>query len=429
MRYDGHNGQITVEESTLGVQREGLAARAAFGSDTPTWVVPLNGVASVEFEDATMLRNGWLRILVPGSTPGMVSKSNAAGSGDTVLFTRKQAPLFAQVRDWLITLAHANHARAAKDGWPVVPPPPLGRAKAVAVEKGGASDRAPSAAVGSEDTAVGDASSRSSWRPSRSTPEPAILLRGRGWSAQQVAGESHYEKQLRKLAGRGTGERDIVATLQHDPGNRYDKNAVKVLIDGEHVGFLPKEDAPAYGPLLAEVARRGGVAVAAGRLWWSLDADWFNASVTLDVHEPALALFINDIGPQTPRIILPAGSNYQVTGESEHLAHLAGVLSRAYVPGKAAAYATLGVATVSTSRTSTEVVSVSVDGGLAGTLSKQTSAKLLPLVAPMAARGIPVWCEATLTGNALAVEATVSVTPVEQLPSDLVAEVTRLSAG
>jgi hypothetical protein len=46
----------------------------------------------------------------------------------------------------------------------------------------------------------------------------------------------------------------------------------------------------------------------------------------------------------------------------------------------------------------------------------------------MATRGIPVWCEATLTGNALAVEMTVSVTPVEQLPADLVAEVTRLSA-
>jgi hypothetical protein len=421
MRYEGYNGQITVDDATLTLARDGMAARATFGSGAPAWAVPLNGVASVEFEDATMLRNGWLRILVPGSTPGAVSKSNAASAGDTVLFTRKQAPVFAQVRDWLITLAHANHGRAATDGWPPVPAAPMARARAAADEAALTPSRPADAPAGEPDA-------RLSLRPSRSTPQTTILLRGRGWGGQSVVGESHYEKALRKLAGHGTGERDIIATLQPDPGNRYDPNAVKVLIDGEQVGFLPKEDAPDYGPLLSEVARRGGTAAAAGRLWWSADPDWFNASVSLDVHEPALALFINEIGEQTPRIVLPAGSNYQVTGESEHLAHLAGVLARAYVPGKAAAYATLGVTTVSTSRTSTDVVAVFVDGGLAGTLSKQTSAKLLPLVAPMATRGIPVWCEATLTGNALAVEMTVSVTPVEQLPADLVAEVTRLSA-
>ena len=41
-------------------------------------------IAAVEaLECPTMLRNGWLRILVPGSTPGTVSKSNAASAEET----------------------------------------------------------------------------------------------------------------------------------------------------------------------------------------------------------------------------------------------------------------------------------------------------------------------------------------------------------
>ena len=78
----------------------------------------------------------------------------------------------------------------------------------------------------------------------------------------EVVGESHYKRELFKLAGRRqrtAADIPIVAVLVREPDNRYDPNAVKVLVNGYHVGYLGRADAEAYAPLLDRLLATDGV--------------------------------------------------------------------------------------------------------------------------------------------------------------------------
>jgi hypothetical protein len=74
-----------------------------------------------------------------------------------------------------------------------------------------------------------------------------------------VAGESHYQDALRAIADGADGEVRLEreATLVPEPDNPHDANAVKVLIGGRLVGYLPRAKAVLYGGLVREVAERG----------------------------------------------------------------------------------------------------------------------------------------------------------------------------
>ena len=75
-----------------------------------------------------------------------------------------------------------------------------------------------------------------------------------------VAGESHYQEALQALTesdGREPVRAEFEAVLVPEPENPHDPNAVKVLIESRHVGYLPREDAAAYGPTLARLGERG----------------------------------------------------------------------------------------------------------------------------------------------------------------------------
>lgn len=59
-----------------------------------------------------------------------------------------------------------------------------------------------------------------------------------------VVGESFRRDALARIAGiGGDGEvlRQHIATLVPEPTNAYDRNAIKVLIAGEHVGYIPRD--------------------------------------------------------------------------------------------------------------------------------------------------------------------------------------------
>jgi hypothetical protein len=72
-----------------------------------------------------------------------------------------------------------------------------------------------------------------------------------GSETLEVVGESNYQDALWKIVG---GRRDepvrfaARAVLLPEPDNRYDSNAIKVLIDGNLVGYLSRDDAAAYHP-------------------------------------------------------------------------------------------------------------------------------------------------------------------------------------
>ena len=67
----------------------------------------------------------------------------------------------------------------------------------------------------------------------------------------EVVGESNYQEALWKIVGGRRRDRvrhDVAAVLLPEPDNRFDANAIKVLIDGNLVGYLSRQDAVAYGP-------------------------------------------------------------------------------------------------------------------------------------------------------------------------------------
>ncbi len=86
----------------------------------------------------------------------------------------------------------------------------------------------------------------------------------------QVVGEQSYQPDLRSLGGRltpsGPTNTEFVAALIAEPDNKHDKNAVSVRIAGRVVGYLAREDAIRYAPILAWAAGRGRVLAADARL-------------------------------------------------------------------------------------------------------------------------------------------------------------------
>lgn len=74
----------------------------------------------------------------------------------------------------------------------------------------------------------------------------------------EVVGESKYEKELRQLARRHRlkGRLAIAyACLVPEPKNPVDKNAVAVFIDGQQVGYLPREFAEEVQGQLVQLER------------------------------------------------------------------------------------------------------------------------------------------------------------------------------
>lgn len=63
-----------------------------------------------------------------------------------------------------------------------------------------------------------------------------------------VVGSEHYTDLRKVKAGPAVG-----VTVEPEPGNRYDRNAVKVCWNGQVVGYLSAVRAKTYGPLLSGV--------------------------------------------------------------------------------------------------------------------------------------------------------------------------------
>jgi hypothetical protein len=89
-----------------------------------------------------------------------------------------------------------------------------------------------------------------------------------GEDSVAVVGESFYQERLSGAAGPkrpGGVELRTRFALVREPENPHDQNAIAVeLEDGGTVGYLSRDDAVAYGPLLAQCAARGRPAVTEG---------------------------------------------------------------------------------------------------------------------------------------------------------------------
>ena len=85
---------------------------------------------------------------------------------------------------------------------------------------------------------------------------------GRG-NTYEIVGEAHHQANLLSLTGGAKQERgvklDVQAVLQPEPKNSHDSNAVSVLIKKKKVGYLRKNDAPAFVAFLKEVGASSAI--------------------------------------------------------------------------------------------------------------------------------------------------------------------------
>lgn len=61
-----------------------------------------------------------------------------------------------------------------------------------------------------------------------------------------------YPDNLLQLAKRidETGAPSIAATLEREPENEHDANAIKVNVGDQHIGYIPREVAEQFAPLM-----------------------------------------------------------------------------------------------------------------------------------------------------------------------------------
>jgi hypothetical protein len=195
----------------------------------------------------------------------------------------------------------------------------------------------------------------------------------------------------------------VQAVLVPEPNNPHDRNAVAVTIDGRVVGYMPREDAPAYAAVLGPLASRGLFARVAARLWWDgvRDGDWL-ASVSLDLAAADVMFPVNAVPPDGVEI--PQGGAMQVTGEDAHLDVLTPLLGAGQ---KAAVFASLHEITERRPRSERQVLEVRIEGRRVGQLTPAMSEHLLALVRHADGLALTLYARGHLRGNALKVELTI----------------------
>ncbi len=123
------------------------------------------------------------------------------------------------------------------------------------------------------------------------------LLNPRADAVLDVVGEQSYQDALRKLGAplteAGPTHTDHLATLVPEPQNRYDKNAIRVQIDRRRIGYLSRENALLYGPVIRWALGQGRPLVAHAKLtggWSYGEAVRASIGVKLHVGSPAETL-------------------------------------------------------------------------------------------------------------------------------------------
>jgi collagen type III alpha len=251
---------------------------------------------------------------------------------------------------------------------------------------------------------------------------PFDLWGQRGYPHADIAGESHHAAAIRGLFGDdfkpdGT-EITVTGTLEPEPTNRHDRNAVAVRAGGALLGYLPRDDAAQYAPVLSALTASGWSPQVTARVWGSEWGDYddrrttFHGSIRLDLAEPHMLVPAN-MPPSGEHRVLPTGNAIQVTGEEAHLDVLVPFLRP---EGECWAYATLHETVEQTTRSSRTVVEVRLDGARVGQLTPKMSGDVLPAVRHLAENGATTAARAVVKGNRIKSEVVLYVARAHELP-------------
>ena len=247
-----------------------------------------------------------------------------------------------------------------------------------------------------------------------------------------MSGESHYLAAIERLcadtrtgSAGGPDEFHVTAMLIPEPTNRHDRNAVAVKVGGETVGYLPRDDAAKYSPVLTRLAAQGFLGVVTARIWAGHREEYegqtrsgeprfrsvFYASVRLDLDEPHL-IVPGNLPPSRAHELLPFGHSIQVYGEEKHLNALTPHVGPV---GEQWVYVTLHELVEQLPRSTRTVVEVRVDGDRVGQLTPKLSGDLVPALRYLDERGLVAAARGIVKGNRAAVEVTLHVQRAHQL--------------
>lgn len=108
-----------------------------------------------------------------------------------------------------------------------------------------------------------------------------------------VVGESNYQDALIKLAGGKKKEEGVeihtIATLVPEQSNPYDPNAIIVQIDGNLVGYIPRQAALTLQPIIRKFTERGETCTCSAIIkggWYRSKRDQGYFGVVLNLAEP-----------------------------------------------------------------------------------------------------------------------------------------------
>ncbi|MFD6176002.1 MULTISPECIES: HIRAN domain-containing protein [unclassified Isoptericola] len=238
----------------------------------------------------------------------------------------------------------------------------------------------------------------------------------------EVVGEAYRRDAFRKIYKKRSlapgqefyGE----AVLIPERGNVHDANAVRVDVDDVAVGYLPREDAARYRPILDDLFERGRVAVTPVRVWaTNADGTW-RARVTIALGDPGEIVPVNEPPGGDVVEIPPNSRTVQVTGEEQHADVLA-----PYARGeRTSVWVSLHGIDKPGSRSGQRVVEVRIDGQRCGALSPVTSSDLLPVIDRLEASGKLAVAHASVRGNSLKADVCFDVMKAGDLTEDWIAD-------
>lgn len=238
----------------------------------------------------------------------------------------------------------------------------------------------------------------------------------------EVVGEAYRRDAFRKIYKKRSlapgqefyGE----AVLIPEQGNVHDASAVRVDVDDIAVGYLPREDASRYRPVLDNLFERGRVAVTPVRVWaTNADGTW-RARVTITLGDPSEIVPANEPPGGDIVEIPPNSRTVQVTGEEHHTDALA-----PYARGEhTSVWVSLHGIEKPGSRNGLRVVEVRVDGQRCGFLSPVTSIDLLPVIDRLEASGKLAVARASVRGNSLKADVRLDVMRAGDLNEEWIAD-------
>jgi hypothetical protein len=246
----------------------------------------------------------------------------------------------------------------------------------------------------------------------------------RGWHNGEVVGESHHAREIRALLPKGDltdGTEMIVSvSLVHTQNNPHDRNAVEVRAATGLVGFLGREEAARYAPVLSALQQGGQTASTSARVWGYNQENWdsgkkeFVGSIRVDLAEPHMLIPANQ-PPAGDHQVLPVGTAIQVAGEENHMPAILPYLNS---DGECWVHATVHQIVEEGSRSSKTLAEVRIDGKPVGRLTPKMSSDLLPAVSYLAELGQTTCVRAIVKGNRLKAEVVLYALRAHELPAD-----------